>query len=99
MDWEEQCSYNLTERKNTVGVLKEGAYADLIVVDYNPLRVMNENNYLGHTLFGMTGRSVDTTIINGKIVMKDRKIVTVGEEEILRKSREVSSKLWERLNS
>ncbi|MEG1871152.1 MAG: amidohydrolase family protein, partial [Peptostreptococcaceae bacterium] len=84
---------------NTVGVLKEGAYADLIIVDYNPLTVMNENNYLGHTLFGMTGRSVDTTIINGRVVMKDRKIVTVDENEILRKSREVSTKLWDRLNS
>ncbi|MBM6837952.1 putative aminohydrolase SsnA, partial [Clostridium saudiense] len=56
--------------KKEVGVLKEGAYADLIVVDYNPLTVMNENNCLGHILFGMTGRSVDTTIINGKVVMK-----------------------------
>lgn len=80
-----------------LGVLKEGAYADIIVVDYNPLTVMNENNTLGHILFGMTGRSVDTTIINGKVVMKDRKILTVDENEILRKSREVSSMLWERL--
>ena len=85
--------------KNEVGILKEGAYADLIVVDYNPLTVMNENNLLGHILFGMTGRSVDTTIINGKVVMKDRKILTVNEDEILRKSREVSANLWERLNS
>ena len=60
---------------------------------------MNQNNLLGHILFGMTGRSVDTTIINGKVVMKDRKILTVNEDEILRKSREVSANLWERLNS
>ncbi|MBM6859014.1 putative aminohydrolase SsnA [Clostridium saudiense] len=85
--------------KKEVGVLKEGAYADLIVVDYNPLTVMNENNCLGHILFGMTGRSVDTTIINGKVVMKDRKILTVDEDAILKRSREISSKLWERLNS
>lgn len=84
--------------KKEVGVLREGAYADLIVVDYNPLTVMNENNCLGHILFGMTGRSVDTTIINGRIVMKDRKILTVDENEILEKSRDISSKLWKRLN-
>ena len=85
--------------KKEVGILKEGAYADLIVVDYNPLTVMNENNLFGHIFFGMTGRSVDTTIINGKVVMKDRKILTVDEDKILSKSREVSSKLWDRLNS
>ena len=85
--------------KKEVGILKEGAYADLIVVDYNPLTVMNENNLFGHIFFGMTGRSVDTTIINGKVVMKDRKILTVDEDKILSKSREVSAKLWDRLNS
>lgn len=91
---------NIASRKfnNTVGVLKEGAYADLIIVDYNPLTNIDETNYLGHMLFGITGKSVETTIINGKVIMKDRVILTVDEEEIFRKSREVSAKLWKRLS-
>ena len=57
-----------------LGVLEEGAYADVIVVDYNPMTPMDKNNYFGHILFGVSGRSVDTTVINGKVVMKDRVI-------------------------
>ena len=80
-----------------IGSIKEGAYADIIIVDYNPLTPINKDNYFGHLMFGVCGRSVDTTIINGKVVMKDRNILTVDEELIYRKSRQVSEKLWNRI--
>lgn len=80
-----------------VGVLKEGAYADIIVLDYNPITPMNANNLHGHMLFGFTGRSVITTIINGKIIMKDREMLNIDEEKIFRKSRELAQKLWEKM--
>ncbi|MBZ9690387.1 putative aminohydrolase SsnA [Clostridium cagae] len=77
-----------------LGILKEGAYADLIIVDYNPLTPMNENNLNGHIMFGMNGRGVDTTIIDGKVIMQNRKIMTLDEKETLKKSREISGQLW-----
>ncbi len=83
--------------KRPVGVLEEGAYADVIIVDYNPHTPMTAANINGHILFGMTGRSVDTTIVNGKVLMKERKLVDLDEEEIFSKSREVAQKLWKRI--
>lgn len=83
--------------KKDLGVLKEGAYADVIVVDYIPHTPLNENTENGHIIFGMTGRSVDTTIINGKVLMKDRILLNIDEESILAKSREMSNKLWDRI--
>ena len=80
-----------------VGVLKPGAYADVIIVDYTPYTPLTENNINGHILFGMSGRGVDTTIIGGKVVMKNRCLVSIDEESILAKSREVSSQLWKRI--
>ncbi len=80
-----------------VGALKEGAYGDLIIVDYNPLTPLNENNINGHIIFGMSGRCVTDTIINGKVVMRNRLINTVDEEKIFSKSRELAQKLWERI--
>ena len=80
-----------------VGVLKEGAYGDVIIVDYNPLTPLNENNINGHIIFGMSGRCVTDTIINGKVVMRNRVINTVDEEKIFSKSRELAQKLWERI--
>lgn len=80
-----------------LGILESGAYADLIVVDYNPHTPMTASNINSHILFGMTGRSVDTTIVNGKVLMKDRQLVGLDEESILAKSRSLSEKLWARI--
>lgn len=79
------------------GVIDKGANADVIIIDYNPLTPMNEANYTSHILFGIMGKSVDTTIINGKIVVKNGKLVNIDEKEILVKAREVSKKLWARI--
>lgn len=80
-----------------LGVLKSGALADVIVVDYDPLTPMNENNINSHILFGFTGKDVVTTIIDGKVVMKDRELVGINEREIFKTSREVAKRLWDRM--
>lgn len=80
-----------------LGILRAGALADVIVVDYNPLTPMNENNINSHILFGFTGKDVVTTIIDGKVIMQDRKLVGINEKEIFKTSREVAKKLWDRM--
>lgn len=88
----------ITERfiTNPVGILKKGALADIIIVDYNPPTPINENNINGHLLFGINGRFVDTTIINGKVIMEERKLVNIDEEKIMAKSRKLASDVWKR---
>lgn len=88
----------ITERfiDGKVGILKEGALADVIIVDYNPPTPINEGNINSHLLFGINGRYVDTTIVNGKIVMEDRKLVNVDEERMMARSRELASVVWKR---
>ncbi|WP_412728147.1 putative aminohydrolase SsnA [Fusobacterium mortiferum] len=80
-----------------LGILRAGALADVIVVDYDPLTPMNENNINSHILFGFTGKDVVTTIIDGKVIMQDRKLVGINEKEIFKISREVAKKLWDRM--
>lgn len=80
--------------KRDLGILKKGAYADIITIDYDPLTPMDGNNWFGHALFGMTGRLVNDTIINGKFVMKNREIQTADVKEIKAKSRERAKKIW-----
>ena len=84
--------------KAPLGVLKEGAAADVIVVDYIAPTHLDENNINGHIMFGMTGRDVVTTIANGKVLMKDREVTVVDVEEAYAKCRESSAKLWKSIN-
>ena len=84
--------------KTPLGVLEEGATADVIVVDYDPPTRMDESNLNGHILFGMTGRDVVTTVGNGKVLMKDREVKVIDVEEAMAKCREESAKLWKSIN-
>lgn len=82
-----------------LGVLEEGAAADIIVSDYDPLTPMTADNINGHTLFGMSGRGIVTTIIDGKVRMKDRELVDIDGAAILAKSREHAQAMWNRINA
>ena len=81
-----------------VGVLKEGAAADVIVMDYKPFTPFSDENIDGHMLFGMMGKNCRTTIINGKVLYKDREFVGIDEERINDWTMEQSKKLWGALN-
>lgn len=88
----------ITERfiKGQVGILKEGAYADIIIVDYNPPTPINKDNINGHIVFGVSGKNVITTIINGKVLMENRQLINLDEERIMSRSRELARALWKR---
>ncbi|MFZ5649008.1 MAG: putative aminohydrolase SsnA [Bacillota bacterium] len=79
-----------------LGRLAPGCYADIIVVDYYPPTRLDAGNADSHILFGMSGRSVATTIINGRVVMKERRLIGINEEKVFAEARRLSQKLWER---
>ena len=81
-----------------LGVLKAGAEADIIVMDYKPYTPFSDANIDGHMIFGMTGRQCQTTIGNGKVLMLDRQLVGVDEEAINAHILEEAKKLWGALN-
>jgi len=81
-----------------LGKLVPGAAADVIVMDYKPFTPFSDANIDGHMLFGMTGRQCQTTICNGKLLMKDRELVGVDEEAVNAHILEESRKLWGELN-
>ena len=81
-----------------LGILKAGAAADVIVMDYKPFTPFSGDNIDGHMLFGMTGRQCETTMCNGRLLMKDRQLIGIDEEAVNARTLEVSKKLWGRLN-
>lgn len=81
-----------------LGVLEPGAAADVIVMDYKPFTPFSDANIDGHMIFGMTGRQCQTTIANGKLLMKDRELIGIDEEAINAHILEESKKLWGALN-
>lgn len=81
-----------------LGVLKAGASADIVVMDYKPYTPFSDKNIDGHILFGMNGRQCLTTVANGRILMKNRELVGIDEEKINAKIMETSKDLWKKIN-
>lgn len=81
----------------TFGELTEGAWADVIVVDYVPPTPLDSNNLTGHLLFGVSGRCVETTVINGRVRMLDRKLIEIDEVAIGERSRALAQGVWNRI--
>lgn len=85
--------------KKPLGILKKGAAADVVVMDYLPYTPMDAANCNGHILFGMNGRQVVTTICNGKVLMKDKLLTGIDEAKVLAEIQSESVKLWQAINS
>lgn len=80
-----------------LGRIEPGAYADIIILDYAPPTPLTKDNFWGHFLYGMNSSLVGTTIINGRVLMREKKLVGIDEEEIAASSRALAKKLWERI--
>ncbi len=82
--------------KAPIGVLAEGAYADLMFVDYHPFTELTAGNLPWHIIFGFSNADVTTTIVAGKVLMRDRVVLVADEKEISARGRELSLKTWQR---
>lgn len=81
-----------------LGMLKAGAAADVIVMDYVPFTPFSADNIDGHMLFGMNGRQCRTTMANGRLLYKDRQFVDIDEEKLSADIAQTAAKLWGRVN-
>lgn len=81
-----------------LGVLKEGAAADIVVAEYDPLTPMHAGNINGHMLFGMNGSKIVTTMINGKVLMKDRELLCIDEAKAMADCRQAAKELADSIN-
>lgn len=80
-----------------LGELKEGNAADIILVDYLPPTPLDESNYMGHLVFGLSQSCVDTTIVNGRVLMEGKRLVIdIDEDEVAARSAELAKAMWKR---
>ena len=79
-----------------LGEIAPGACADLILVDYHPFTELTAGNLPWHILFGFEASAVTATMVSGKWLMRDRKLLTLDEEAIAAKARELSASVWQR---
>lgn len=76
-----------------IGVLQPGYKADIILVDFEQPHLYPRHDVFAHTVYAAQSADIKTVIINGQIVMENRKVLTMDENEILKKVQERALKL------
>jgi putative selenium metabolism protein SsnA len=79
-----------------LGVISQGATADLIFVDYSPFTPLNAENLPWHILFGFRESMVTTTIVQGQLLMHNGQLISLDAEGIYNRALEYAPKVWER---
>ncbi len=80
-----------------VGELSAGAAADLVLLDYYPPTPLSSENFPWHLLFGIDAQHVNSTMVAGRWLMRDRQALDLDEERIHARARELADALWKRI--
>ena len=65
-------------------------------MDYHPFTPLTPGNLPWHILFGFNESMVTTTIVAGQILMQDRRLLTLDEEQITARAAELAPGVWTR---
>jgi 5-methylthioadenosine/S-adenosylhomocysteine deaminase len=73
--------------ERTIGSLEAGKRADLITVSMSSARQTPMYDPLSHLVYVTRGDDVRNTIVNGRILMRDRKVLPLEEPQVLSEAR------------
>jgi 5-methylthioadenosine/S-adenosylhomocysteine deaminase len=73
-----------------VGTLEAGKKADICIIDMNKPHLTPLYEEYSHLVYTVGGADVDTVLINGRVVMKDRRLLTIDEDEAMRRVRGIA---------
>jgi len=71
-----------------IGSLEPGKKADLIVIGLDEPNAVPMYDVYAQLAYALKGRDVDTSVIGGRVVMRNRKLLTVNQAEAIAKARE-----------
>jgi 5-methylthioadenosine/S-adenosylhomocysteine deaminase len=82
-----------------VGTLAVGKKADVCIIGMNKPHLTPLYDEYSHLVYTVGGADVDSVLINGKIVMRDRRLLTIDEGETMRQVREIALRVKKSLTA
>jgi 5-methylthioadenosine/S-adenosylhomocysteine deaminase len=76
-----------------VGSLEKGKKADIVLIGLNEPNAVPMYDIYAQLAYALKASDVQTVIIGGRIVMRDRQLLTVNEEQVMAKAREYKQKI------
>ena len=79
--------------EDKIGSIEINKLADIIIIDINDIKIKPVNNILSEIVYNVKGNNVITTIVNGKILMENKKMHCNNEKEIFLKCTETIERI------
>lgn len=76
-----------------VGALLPGKKADIAIIGLDKPHLTPIYNEYSHLVYAVNAADVDTVLINGRVVMRDRKLLTIDEGEAMRRVAEIAGRV------
>jgi 5-methylthioadenosine/S-adenosylhomocysteine deaminase len=80
-----------------VGSLEPGKLADVVLVDARAPELTPLYDVYSHLVYAAKGNNVATVVVNGKVVVRDRRMETVDAREVMTKANEIKARILESL--
>jgi cytosine/adenosine deaminase-related metal-dependent hydrolase len=80
-----------------LGRIEPGAPADLAVLEYDLVTPLDHTNVAGHWLFGLGSHHVRDVMVAGEMVVADRLLTRLDQDEVAASAREHAERLWRRI--
>ncbi|MCI8353264.1 MAG: amidohydrolase [Clostridia bacterium] len=76
-----------------IGAIEENKSADIIIINMDTVTSIPINNVFSQIVYNIKGTNVETTIINGKIVMENRVVKGINESDIYNKCNQIIKRI------
>lgn len=80
-----------------VGSLEPGKRADVVLIDVREPELTPMYDVYSHLVYAIKGSHVKTVVIDGSVVLRDRKMTTLDENAVMEKAREIQERIRESL--
>ncbi len=79
--------------ESETGSIEAGKRADLTLIDLNKLHTAPVRDPVSAIVYSACASDIETVIIDGRVVMRDRRLLTMDEKEIINRAREEAGRL------
>ena len=83
--------------ENSIGRIEPGLLADLIIVDLDGLHLQPMHSIKASLIYSVRASDVRTVLVNGRILMEDRKLLTIDKKEVVKQVRQSMKRLSQRV--
>lgn len=79
--------------EDEIGTLEPGKKADMIFIKTDKLHLCPENDVCANLVYSANGADIESVMIDGKIIMQNRKMVNLDEKEVIRQVKKIAKRL------